>query len=423
MKEGRHSLRVAWTLALCTSLSLLGDATIYPVLPSQFEVVGITALQVGWLLSINRLVRPPLNMISGWLSSRVGPRTPYIVGLLIGAFSTLGYGLVRGFVPLLACRALWGVAWSLIAVSAYGMVLDVTELDTRGRLAGIYASFSYFGGALGAMFGGFLVDALGFSRGMLILGACTLLGGATAWTLPRPQRRATRRQRGESPLTTRAKRALYGLRHLDRRLWLILALSFAHRFFFAGVFSSTFGLYLRNALGDRPQIGQLVVGIASLAAILFFLRNLISVLVGPLLGYLSDRLGDRTRVLVMGEAMGVLALLCLAAGKTPWLVGLGVILAAIAYGIVPPMLVSWMGDLTHEGRRGLIVGGYQTMGDIGSGLGPLVAYSLVVSVGTRPVYAAGAGLLALTIPLIIAARGQALQPPLSSRADSHTRGS
>lgn len=408
MKKTLEPLRVVWTLTLCTSLSLLGDTAVYAVLPSHYAAVGITTLQLGWMLSINRLVRLPLNIVSGWMSDKFGPKRPYIAGLVIGAVSTVGYGLSRSFWPLLACRALWGVAWACLAVAAYGMLLDVGPEELRGRMAGIYTPFCYFGGSLGAMLGGFLVDAVGFSDAMLVLGACTFLGCLVALSLPRIQHKPvdpTRAALARRPsLAVRLRWWREGLRRLDSRIWLIWTLSFTHRFFFAGVFYSTFGLHLVNAMGEKAHMGTLVVGIASLTGTLLFVRSVVTVLVGPGLGYLSDRLGDRTYVLLLGEALGVAGLLCLAVGGSPWLVGAGVLFAACAYGVVPPMLVSWMGDLTRLGKRGSIVGGYQTLGDLGSGTGPLVAYALVALVGTRPVYGLSAGLLFLSIPLILAAR-------------------
>lgn len=412
MRLSHSALRIIWTLTLCTSLSLLGDSTLYAVLPSYHPALGMGALQVGWLLSINRLVRPPLNMLSGWLSWRLGPRTPYIVGLTVGAASTLGYGLCHGFWPLLAMRALWGVAWALLAVSAYGLALDVTTGDTRGRLAGIYTSFSYFGGSLGAMLGGFLVDSLGFPRAMLILGGLSSAAGVTALTLPRTRHRRPAAPAEASAPTPGVRLRAWGLalRRLDARLWLVLALSFAHRFLFAGVFYSTFGLYLQQTLGASLHLGAAVIGVASLTGTLLFLRNVVSVVVGPSLGYLSDILGDRTRVLIFGEVLGMGALGCLALGGSAWIAGVGVLLAAVAYGVVPPMLVSWMGDLTRPGERGTIVGGYQTMGDLGSGLGPLVAYALVALWGLPWVYALSAALCGLTVPLILLVRARAAVP-------------
>ncbi|MFH1084310.1 MAG: MFS transporter, partial [Chloroflexota bacterium] len=369
----RASHRAVYTVTACTALALLGDNTLYAVLPASHDRIGLALWQVGWMLSFNRLARIPLNLPSGWLSDRYGPRTPFVVGVTLGCLSTLGYAVARPFWLLLALRALWGVAWALLVVAAYGLVLDVSAPEERGRMTGLYASGSFFGSAIGTMIGGFIMDALGFRPGMAILGACTALGVVGALTLPKTPRHA----KGEQPVP--APRAPLGatLRALDARLWLIWGLSFAHRFFFAGIFYSTLGLYLRTALGDQVRLGAALIGVASLTATLMLVRNLVTVLVGPGLGYLSDRLGDRARVLALGEVLGVAALLVLSLQGSLWLVSLGVVLAAAAYGIVPPMLVSWMGDLTQPGTRGLVVGGYQTLGDVGSGLGPLLAYALV----------------------------------------------
>ena len=151
MKAESQATRVVWTLTICTALALLGDTTMYAVLPSQYVLVGLVSLHVGWLLSVNRLVRLPLNMISGWLSDRLGAKGPYVVGLALGACSTVGYGLSSGFWPLLVFRALWGLAWALLVVAAYRMILDVTTERTRGRLMGFYTSGSFLGGAIGAI--------------------------------------------------------------------------------------------------------------------------------------------------------------------------------------------------------------------------------------------------------------------------------
>ena len=407
MSNRHRALRVVWTLSVCTALSLLGDATLYTVLPSQYAAAGVTVLQVGWLLSVNRLVRPPLNLVSGRLSRRLDPKLLYVGGLTLGFISTLGYGLKGGLLPLLAMRALWGVAWALIAVSAYSLVLDISTEDTRGRLAGIYHSFSYFGGAVGGMLGGFLSDALGFSRSMLILSACTLLGCLGALTLPRTKRQrepAISAATAAPSLAVRLRAAVSRLRRLDARLWLILWLNFADRLFFAGVFYSTFGYYLANVLGSELRLGTLVLGVASLTGLLLFVRNVLTVVMGPVLGYLSDLLGERTRVLLLGEVLGVAGLACFALGQSPWWVGIGVLTTGSSYAIVAPMLLAWMGDLTREGERGNIVGGFQTMGDLGSGLGPLIAYPLLAALGLPTVYLLSGAFLALTIPLILRAR-------------------
>ena len=407
MNAKSHATRVVWTLSICTALALLGDTTTYAVLPSHYPMLGLLSLQVGWLLSINRLVRLPLNMASGWLSDHCGAKKPYLAGLALGTFSTVGYGLFTDFWPLLIFRALWGVAWALLAVAAYKMILDVTVERTRGQLMGLYALASLLG-SLGSVFGAFLVDALSFSPAMLILGLITSLGFLGALTLPATHSAAPQPEKAKS-------RTLFGLGatpqapwktlpRFDRRTLTISALNLSHRFFFSGVFYATLGLYLRSLLGDQIHLGPSAIGVASLTALLLFTLSILSVVTGAGAGYLSDRLGDRSPVLLLGEVSGVTGLILLALSRSSLPIGAGILFGATAYGIVPPMVMSWMGDLSETERHGRTVGIYQTMGDLGSGIGPLVAYALVQAVGIQWVYAASAGLLCFTIPLILRVR-------------------
>ena len=136
-------------LILATGASLLGDAALYTVLPSAYESAGITLAMVGLVLSTNRLVRLFSNALVGMASDRIGRRAPFIVGMALAMISTLAYGVSEGLYLLLAARVLWGIAWSLIAVSGHSMVLDLSTDRDRGRLVGIYRGLIFLGGYLG----------------------------------------------------------------------------------------------------------------------------------------------------------------------------------------------------------------------------------------------------------------------------------
>jgi hypothetical protein len=56
-------------IALITAVCLLGDTMLYIVLPVYWQSFGLTSL-FGILLSINRIIRLPLNPIIGWLYPR-----------------------------------------------------------------------------------------------------------------------------------------------------------------------------------------------------------------------------------------------------------------------------------------------------------------------------------------------------------------
>lgn len=398
LKRQAGPLRVIWTLTGCTALALLGDATLYAVLPTSYASVGVTAMQVGWLLSINRLARIPFNLLSGSLCRRWGGRWPYIVGVGMGALSTAGYALVEGFAPLLALRALWGVSWALLVVSANTLVLQVSSEAERGRNSGIYTPYSFFGGALGAILGGALVDRLGFRPAMLILGGLTTVGCLWALTLPALPPPAVTSQR----LVSRWR--WHSLRQADRRLLLALAVIFAHRLFFAGVFYSTFGYYLQARLPQGVLLGSLLLAGATLTLLMLWIKDLVTITAGPTLGRLSDRLQDRPLVLMLSLLSGTGGLVILALAQGIGWVVVAVALVAIAYGMLPSLLVAWLGDFTAPQERSTSLGIFQAVGDLGSGLGPLFAYRLVESIDIGFVYALSAVLLASLVPPVLWAR-------------------
>lgn len=388
-----RAIRVIWTLTGCTALALLGDTTMYAVLPTSYASVGVTAMQVGWLLSINRLARIPFNLLSGRLCRRFGARLPYLLGVVISALSTLGYGLARSFWSLLALRALWGVAWAMLVVAANTLVLQVSTDADRGRNSGIYTPYSFFGGAVGAVLGGVLVDRLGFRPAMGILGGLTGLGCLLALTLPHIDPPA----HGPEPTAGAGWHVFEGL---DSRFLLALLTILVHRLFFAGVFYSTFGYYLASRLPNGVSVGALVLGGATLTSVLLWVKDSVTVLAGPLLGKLSDDLHDRPLVIVGALAAGIAGLLLLAATRQIVPVLVAVASVAIAYGLLPPLLVAWVGDWTSPAKRSGALGIFQAVGDLGSGLGPLLAYRLVASVDIGMVYALCAVLLIALIPLI-----------------------
>ena len=172
--------RVLFPLGLAVCLSLFGDLTLYAVLPSEREAVGLSLAAVGVMLGANRLIRIPGNPLVGALFDRFGRRRLFLLGMVLGVASTLGYGMVTGVLPFLAMRILWGIAWTLINIGGITMVHDISTPQNRGRLAGTYNAWMLAGFAIGPLLGGLLVDSIGFRATMLIYAAAAAGGLAYA---------------------------------------------------------------------------------------------------------------------------------------------------------------------------------------------------------------------------------------------------
>jgi MFS family permease len=388
-----HPHRVLFPLGLGTALSLMGDATLYTVLPTHTAEAGIALSSVGIILGVNRAVRLFLNGPAGLAYDRWSRRRLFVPALFIGSLSTAVYAATRGFWPMLVGRLLWGLAWSGIWVGGATVILDVTTAQDRGRWTGLYQTWFFLGAALCAFAGGLFTDWLGYGATMWLGAAVTALGGLIVLILL-PETRGIRPDLGSpSPLLEAgprpALRANWGL-------WVAVSLQGINRFVTAGVLTATMGLLVQ----DRLQSASLILGVATLTGVLMAGRALLSTVAAPLAGTISDWLGSRWRVAVWGLAIGTISMALVAWGA-PIAILTGISLGAVAGGSVQALVTALTGDLVNQAQRGRAIGLLHTAGDLGSAIGPPAAYALIPWIGLRGAYLLCAGLFAAGLALAL----------------------
>ncbi len=390
--------RLLLPLGAGLALSLAGDSTIYAVLPNQIDVVGINLGVVGVLLGANRLIRIPGNLLAGFLNDRLGRRRLFLMGLFLGVLSTFSYSLATGFWPLLAGRLLWGIAWSLINVGGYTMIVDNSTKADRGRMTGFYQTAFMLGLTISPLAGGALTDALGFRPALRACAAISAAGlGIAFLALPETRRSGDGRLRGTWRIlpSVRGSQVWGVLRRIDRRILLASGLYMMVLFVNSGVLMSTISLYLRRRWGTAISVGGLVVGVSLLAGVMLALRSIVGMVAGPLVGTWSDRLRSRWPAVRFGLVLGVGGFLVLTLPGGVWVVVTGVALVSASTGALVAALTALVGDSAGHDRPGVTMGGLATAGDIGSATGPLLAYALAASADLRWAYAACAAALGL----------------------------
>ncbi|MGD2144856.1 MAG: MFS transporter [Anaerolineae bacterium] len=393
MKKGQASspYHVLLPAGLGTCLSLFGDASLYAVLPTHTAAAGVSVASVGILLSANRFVRLVLNGPAGVAYDRWRRRPLFVPALFVGACSTAIYGLAQGFWPLLAGRLLWGLAWAGIWVGGNTIILDITHDDTRGGWIGIYQVFFFLGASGGALLGGFLTDRLGYRPAMGIGAALTLIGSLIALMFL-PETRGLRPE-AAGAVASRRGSTLGSNPSSGAALLAVIALYGINRLVVAGVFQSTFGLFLLKQLGDQVQIGGRPVGVATLTGSALGLSTLIAMASAPVLGSLSDRLGNRWRAAAVGLLPGVAGFALLAIGA-PLTILVGIPLTAITSGSNQGLSTALIGDFGGVGRQSRRLGVLFTAGDLASAVGPLLAYALIPLLEIEGIYLLNAGAFA-----------------------------
>lgn len=392
----RRALAGGWLVTVvggCIGLAIMGDSLMYSILPLAAPALGIPIELVGILLSVNRLVRLLSNVGASRIFERFGPRFPFIGSVAIGTLATLLYGVQAGFALLFVARLLWGVAWSGLRQGGYQAVWT-GETSQKGRLTGLLWGIVRLGSAIGVLVGGILYDRYGYQAAILFVMVMAVLALPVAlllrWSavhMP-PHIDETTKDEASSDSGWQAVWASPVQRSLIKAGFFQYLLS--------GVVVSTTSVFLAKRMGASTDLVVLGVGIATLTGVLHGARWIADLSLGPVVGALSDRIGQSTTaaivvvVLVSGLAGALLlppsiAILCL----------LVVLLADGALNVVTSAAASGVAITTS--RPHAFVGVFTTTTDAGSALGPLVAYLLVTSVGLPLVYGVLAVLLMVTI--------------------------
>lgn len=376
-----------FALGIGTALSLMGDATLYAVLPTHPADAGIPLASVGIILSINRIIRLVTNGPAGWLYDRARDRRLiFVSSLAIGVLSTALYALSSSFEPIFTARLLWGTAWSGIWVGGNAIVLEMAPDGARGRWIGIYQVWFFFGSALGSFLGGILTDAFGYHNALWI-GAIISAAGAIIAAIGLLNHSHLREARPPSHSTLLARRPifLFDPRRISVPVWAIVASHGINRLVVAGVVTSTMGLLIQNLQGNS-------FGVASITGGLLAARTLASLVSAGIFGEWSDRIGSRWGLLIINLALGAAGMLLVAISD--WIALLiGALVGAIASGGIQSLATAMVGDLSPSMERGRNLGIFNTAGDLGSAIGPLAAFALLPVTGLGAVFVICAALM------------------------------
>jgi MFS family permease len=157
-----------------------------------------------------------------------------------------------------------------------------------------------------------------------------------------------------------------GLRSLPRNVWAVTAASFLNDVS-SDMILNLLPLFLANALGVRTAVIGLIEGLAESLASLLKICS----------GWLSDRLGSRKGMTVLGYALSTVAKPCLALA-TSWAGVLAVRLAdRTGKGIRAAPRDALIADSVDERRRGLAFGLHRAGDTAGAMTGILIAAGVV----------------------------------------------
>lgn len=355
-----------------------------PALPVLREVLGVTLLQSGFLLSMVQLAGVLLGLAVGLAADGMGLRRSLLSGLMLLSVAGALGAWAQAAPTLIALRALEGLGFLLVAMPAPALLRRLVPPQRLSAVLGVWGSYMPLGMALALLCGPFVLAARGWQTWWWLTAGLTGLMAFWAWRALPPDPLPSPATPPPGVTDGRTASAQGGvLERLKRTLrapgpWLV-ALCFA-------VYS---GQWL-SVIGFLPSIYAQASVPAATGALLTALAALVNISGNLAAGRLLQRGWPAKRLLQTGfcaMALGAFGafsnILPSAASLGPTLLPfLSVLLFSAMGGMVPATLFSLAVRLAPDTNTvSTTVGWMQQWSSLGQFVGPPLVAALASAVG------------------------------------------
>lgn len=369
------------TLLLASTLTVMSGATIAPSLPAmraQFVEIENVDFWVRLVLTMPALFIVIGSPIAGQLVDKVG-RKPLLLAsaILYGLAGSSGF-VLNSLFPILAGRALLGLAVAGVMVSATTLIADYYKGPARANFMGLQAAFMGFGGVLFLSVGGFIAE-LSWRLPFLIYLFSWLLLPTILFALYEPSRAQADTDVdaavSQSSMPIRLLILIYGSVLLQQIAFYMIPVQ------------------LPFHLQQVTQVGASQTGLAIACATLF------SALASMRYGRVKQRFSFIT-ILVMGFGLMGLGYVGIGLVSSYWLVLLILMPTGVGLGLMMPNLNVWVANEVPDKMRGRALGGLTTFMFLGQFLSPIVSQPFSQRIGMTATYGLTGVLLVILAALV-----------------------
>jgi len=371
MSRWRRDLYILW---FCSFLIQVGFSLIMPFLPKYLAEIGVQgpaiSLWSGVIFAANFVTMALVSPFWGAVSDRVG-RKPMMLR------STLGMGVIvalmgfaRSPLQLLLLRLLQGMAAGFPA-AATAYLSGIVPKEEAGRALGMLSTGNMAGSILGPIVGGLLAQMIGYRPIFFLTGGSCLVAGLIVLLMIREK---------FEPAAAGEREAHGSALAVVRQYPVVLSIALVLFMNMFSVFTAEpiISTYLEEL--DAPD-----AWVSLLSGLVFSVTGLAQVIISPLVGGLSDRIGSRR---IIAAALGGASAMYLLQGRATevWhMIALRFVLGLFTGGLMPSANGLIARTVPRE-QQGRAFGFTQSAQFLGNVAGPLVGGALAAVFGPRAVF-------------------------------------
>lgn len=352
-------LAVTYFCSICAPLCQFKVPASASWLFQAFGPVGLDSVTFGLLMSALSIIGVVLAFPAAWIAKGMGLKNTILLSMACLGIGSVVFGVATSLVTLMAGRLLEGVGLGLIGVAAPSCVTIWFPARKRGLALGIWSTWVPLGSVLAFNVVPPMAAAGGFQLPMFVLaGVCAVAFLLFALIFKMPEGAV-----GNMGVEGTMLQSMKLLK--SKRVWVLGAIFFLFSFAVIGIENTYYNTFLEQELGYDAQT----------AGVLASVTMLISLVVAPITGFVSDKLplGRKYIVgIVMMTLLLITGIIMFHTGKHAFAIMWAVIVlqgvgAGMCGGSLRPMAPMLIGNTAMGATMGMAL--LQFMQNLGSSLG------------------------------------------------------
>ena len=150
-----HQPKSVWAVAFASVIAFMGIGLVDPILPTLRSDLGATPSQISLLFTSYLFIMGAAMLVSGWVSSRLGPKRTLLAGLAMVVVFSAAAGMSGSIGEIVGFRAGWGLGNALFVGTALAVIVGAASGGINGAII-LYESALGIGIATGPLVGGLL---------------------------------------------------------------------------------------------------------------------------------------------------------------------------------------------------------------------------------------------------------------------------